>query len=142
MTWKSLFFMCFFRSCFSFVLFFPFQKRKHVKRKVVHTFCLQMSLPSIQRLTNLFFFYFIFFYRCLNLSETSISSWSELEKLKHFPALTDVRMKDLPLFKVTLNLYVRPSLSKKSVSCPPGDSQKSQSGGRDFFFFCFPFFID
>ena len=36
----------------------------------------------------------------LNLSGTRITGWSQLEKLKHFPTLREVRLKDIPFLEV------------------------------------------
>mgnify|MGYP001548152215 CR=1 FL=1 len=39
--------------------------------------------------------------KSLTITETHVGSWEELEKLRQFPALTEVRMKNIPLVKVS-----------------------------------------
>ena len=40
--------------------------------------------------------------RCLNISESRIDSWDELEKLRSFPSLEDLRVQGIPLWVVSL----------------------------------------
>ena len=77
------------------------------------------------------------------------SPLSEIEVRKSLIFHNDYVRVSVFLFKIALlacpgvfKATVEAILKLKSVSCSPGDFQKSQSGGRDFFFFCFPFFFD
>ena len=38
--------------------------------------------------------------KSINISETAINSWAELEKFRYFPELSELRVQDIPLLKV------------------------------------------
>ena len=38
---------------------------------------------------------------CMNMSESKISAWEELEKLRSFPSLLDLRVQGIPLWVVS-----------------------------------------
>ena len=44
--------------------------------------------------------------RKLNLSDTAVASWEEVERLRTFTSLTDLRMMDCPFNKVERSLLV------------------------------------
>ena len=44
--------------------------------------------------------------RKLNLSDTAVADWEEVERLRTFPSLTDLRMMDCPFNKVERSLLV------------------------------------
>lgn len=43
--------------------------------------------------------------KSLNLGNTKLSSWTELEKLKGFPCLTDVRVHGIPFLEASQEFY-------------------------------------